>query len=176
MLRQLRAGHPERPHAFPASIALVGLRDVRDYKIASGGSPRLGTPSPFNILVKSLTLRDFTRDEVAELYAQHTAETGQSFEPAALDRAFDLTRGQPWLVNALAATAVDELATDRRMAVTASQLDQAKERIIVARRTHLDSLADKLRETRIQRVIEPMVAGRGDRRDRPRRPRAIAGR
>lgn len=159
VLRQLRAGHPQRPGAFPWSLALIGLRDVRDYKIASGGSSRLGTPSPFNILVKSLTLRNFTREEVAELYAQHTAETGQSFEPAALDRAFDLSRGQPWLVNALAATAVDELARDRAVAVTAADIDKAKERLIASRVTHLDALADKLQEDRVRRVIEPVLAG-----------------
>lgn len=159
VLRQLRAGHPQRPRAFPWSLALVGLRDVRDYKIASGESSRLGTPSPFNILVKSLTLRDFTRDEVQELYAQHTAETGQSFEQAAIDRAFDLSRGQPWLVNALAGTAVDELATDRRVAVTATNIDQAKERLIATRVTHLDALADKLQEERVRRVIEPVLSG-----------------
>jgi type II secretory pathway predicted ATPase ExeA len=159
VLRQLRDGYDERPQAFPSSIALVGLRDVRDYKIASGGSSRLGTSSPFNILAKSLTLRAFTRDEIAELYAQHTAETGQPFDPAAVDRAFDLSRGQPWLVNALAATAVDELARDRSAPVTAAHIDQAKERLILSRVTHLDSLADKLREDRVRRVIEPVLAG-----------------
>jgi hypothetical protein len=80
----------------------VALGGVRDYKIAAGGSNRLHTASPFNIKVESLTMRDFTAAEVAELYAQHTAETGQRFEPDALARAFDLTRSQPWLVNALA--------------------------------------------------------------------------
>jgi hypothetical protein len=159
VLRQLRAGHSQRPRAFPQSVALIGLRDVRDYKIASGGSSRLGTPSPFNILVKSLTLRAFTRDEVGELYAQHTADTGQAFEPAALDRAFDLSRGQPWLVNALAATAVDEIAVDRGVAVTVADIDQAKERLILSRVTHLDVLADKLQEERVRRVIEPVLAG-----------------
>jgi hypothetical protein len=159
VLRQLRAGYPRRPRAFPASIALVGLRDVQDYKIASGGSSRLGTPSPLNILDESLTLRAFTRDEVAELYAQHTAETGQPFEPAAVDRAFDLSRGQPWLVNALAAKAVDEVVEDRAVPVTAAHVDQAKERIILSRATHLGSLADKLGEERVRRVIAPVLAG-----------------
>lgn len=159
VLRQLRTGHPGRPRSFPWSLALIGLRDVRDYKVASGGSSRLGTPSPFNILAKSLTLRAFTRDEVAELYAQHTAETGQAFEPAAIDRAFDLSRGQPWLVNALAGTAVDELVRDRSVAVTAAFIDQAKERLILSRVTHLDALADKLQDPRVRRVIEPVLAG-----------------
>jgi hypothetical protein len=32
VLRQLRDGFGERPERFPASVALCGLRDVRDYK------------------------------------------------------------------------------------------------------------------------------------------------
>jgi hypothetical protein len=40
VLRQLRDGYPDRPQAFPWSLALIGLRDVRDYKVASG---RTGT-------------------------------------------------------------------------------------------------------------------------------------
>ncbi|MEX1366136.1 MAG: ATP-binding protein, partial [Nannocystaceae bacterium] len=31
MLRQLRSGHRLRPEHFPWSVALIGLRDVRDY-------------------------------------------------------------------------------------------------------------------------------------------------
>jgi hypothetical protein len=42
VLRQLRAGFSERPVAFPASVALCGLRDVRNYRAASGGDPRHG--------------------------------------------------------------------------------------------------------------------------------------
>ena len=67
VLRQLRAGYPRRPGAFPWSLALVGLRDVRDYQVAAGGGSRLGTASPFNIKIESLTLRDFTAIEVATL-------------------------------------------------------------------------------------------------------------
>jgi DNA polymerase III delta prime subunit len=50
MLRQLRGGYPRRPKGFPQSIGLIGLRDVRDYKVASGGSDRLNTSSPFNVI------------------------------------------------------------------------------------------------------------------------------
>lgn len=106
VLRQLRDGYANRPAGSPRSLALIGMRDVRDYKVASGGSPYLHTSSPFNIKVESLTLRLFTQEEVAMLYRQHTEETGQIFTPEALQRAFDLTQGQPWLVNALARQAV----------------------------------------------------------------------
>ena len=160
VLRQLRSGFNLRPAHFPASIALCGLRDVRDYKAALGGDPgRLGTASPFNIKVESLRLGDFTEAEVRELYGQHTAETGQKFTEEALERAFELTAGQPWLVNALAREVVRNMAVPPEVPITATHLDRAKERLILARATHLDSLADKLVEPRVRRVLEPALAG-----------------
>lgn len=159
VLRQLRTGYTRRPTAFPHALGLIGLRDVRDYKVAAGGSDRLHSSSPFNIKVESLTLRNFTVAEVAELYAQHTADTGQIFTPAALEHAFTLTQGQPWLVNALARQAVEVFVPDPTVPVDVTQLDVAKERLIERQDTHLDSLAERLREERIRRIIEPMLAG-----------------
>ena len=159
VLRQLRVGYTRRPDSFPASLALIGLRDVRDYKVASGGSDRLTTASPFNIKADSLTLRSFTPGEVQELYRQHTAETGQVFTASALERAFDLTQGQPWLVNALARQAVDVVQPDRTQPVERSHIDAAKEVLIRRQDTHLDSLAERLREPRVRAIIEPMLAG-----------------
>ena len=160
VLRQLRAGFPDRPGGFPASVVLCGLRDVRDYKAASGGDPeRLGTASPFNVKLKSLRLGDFTDDEVRELYAQHTAATGQVWTEGSLVRAFEVTRGQPWLCNALAREIVEEMAVPPAEAITRDHVEQAKERLILARATHLDSLAARLAEPRVKRFIEPLLAG-----------------
>jgi hypothetical protein len=160
VLRQLRDGHRDRPTHFPASIGLIGLRDVRDYKVASGDRDHLGTSSPFNIKVRSLTLLNFTAGEVADLYAQHTADTGQPFEPEAVARAFELTQGQPWLVNALAKVAVEELVPDVSRPVRRSAIERAKEILIDRQETHLDSLAERLREPRVRAILEPMMAGR----------------
>jgi hypothetical protein len=160
VLRQLRGGYPERPAHFPQSIVLIGLRDVRDYRISiRQESESLGTSSPFNVKVRSLTLANFARDEVAELYQQHTAETGQAFASEALELAWELTRGQPWLVNALAAEIVDALVPDRTMAIEPRHVERAKEILIERRDTHLDSLIDRLREPRVRRVIEPILVG-----------------
>lgn len=158
VLRQLRAGYRLRPQGFPWSMTLIGLRDVRDYEI-DDGEGRLGTASPFNIKVESLTMAGFTRDDVAELYGQHTADTGQAFEPEAIDRAFELTCGQPWLVNALAAQAVDRLQPDRSQPITEEIIDRAAQILIERQDTHLDSLSARLREPRIRALIEPMLAG-----------------
>ncbi|WP_304608713.1 hypothetical protein [Hyalangium versicolor] len=160
VLRQLRAGFSDRPTAFPASVALCGLRDVRDYKAASGGDPnRLGTASPFNIKLESLRLGDFTREEVAELYAQHTADTGQVFTPEALARAFELTRGQPWLVNALAREIIERMAVPASEPIMVEHIETAKERLILERATHLDSLVARLNEPRVRSILEPVLAG-----------------
>lgn len=164
VLRQLRNGHQYRANAFPASVVLCGMRDVRDYKAASGGNPgRLSGPSPFNVAVDSIRIGDFTAEEVATLYAQHTEETGQEFTPEAVERAFGYSQGQPWLVNALAREVIDprKMAVAAPEPVTAGHIDTAKERLIRERAFHLDSLADKLREPRVKRFIEPLLAGTG---------------
>jgi len=158
ILRQLRSGFNNRPEAFPSSVALIGLRDVRDYKIKSGGSPHLNTPSPFNI-ASSITLRNFTIEEVDSLLRQHTTATGQPFGEAVTERVFELTQGQPWLVNALAKTCVEKLVTDEMMPIELEHIDAAKEILIQQRQVHLDQLTDKLREERVRSVIEPILAG-----------------
>nr|WP_241834926.1 ATP-binding protein [Pseudofrankia asymbiotica] len=173
VLSQLRDGYRDRPTSFPASIALCGLRDVRDChsheiasrsrgspEAASGGDPsRLGTSSPFNIKLESLRLGDFTANEVADLYGQHTADTGQEFTPTAVARAFELTAGQPWLVNALAREIVVKLAVPATVPITVDDVEQAKERLVLARATHLDSLAARLAEPRVRRIVQPLLAG-----------------
>ncbi|MBF8193454.1 AAA family ATPase [Nonomuraea sp. K274] len=160
ILSQLRDGHNARHegHPFPTSIVLCGLRDLRDYKVASGGEPDGSNPaSPFNIIRKSLRLSDFTAEQIAELYGQHTQATGQEFTKDAVDRVFELTQGQPWLVNALANEVITEMEVSSTINI--AQVDEAKERLIRARATHLDALVARLHDPRVERVIEPIVAG-----------------
>ena len=160
VLRQLRSGYRARPRGFPQAVALIGLRDVRDYRLRARANPEsLGTSSPFNIKVESLTVRNFGLDEVRELYQQHTQATGRVFTPEASARAFELTGGHPWLVNALARQAVEELAPDPATPVSGETIEAAKEALIERRDTHLDSLIDRLREPRVRRVFEPILAG-----------------
>ena len=162
LLRQLRAGYPQRPTAFPQTVILCGVRDLRDYRIhASSESEPITGGSAFNIKAESLQLGDFSAAETRTLLLEHTQETGQIFTPQAMDRVWELTQGQPWLVNALAYRACFKLPAgrDRSRPITLGLIDQAKEAMIVERVTHLDQLAHKLQEPRVRRVIEPMLAG-----------------
>jgi hypothetical protein len=162
VLRQIRAGYPERPDYFPGTIILCGVRDVRDYRIRSSESGDIITGgSAFNIKAESLRLGDFSMYEVAQLLEQHTQETGQTFEAGALEKIWHYTQGQPWLVNALAyeATFNSQQGRDRSLSITVSDIEAAKEQLIVRRDTHLDQLADKLREPRVRQVMEPILSG-----------------
>jgi hypothetical protein len=143
VLRQLRNGFQYRPRAFPASIVLCGMCDVPE----------------FNVSVKSLRIGDFSFEDVAELYGQHTTETGQWITSEAVERAFQYSQGQPWLTSALAREVIEEMGVEPPILITAEHVDEARERLILARATHLDSLASRLSEPRVRRVIEPLIAG-----------------
>ena len=160
LLRQLRAGFMDRgPGRFPVSIGLIGMRDLRDYLTEAKDGVAVNPGSPFNVKSESITLRDFSAEEVAQLYAQHTAETGQVFTPDAVARAYELTQGQPFLVNALARIAVMKLVTDPTQPITRATIDRAKEALILSRTTHLDSLAQRLREPRVATIVEAVLLG-----------------
>ncbi len=162
MLRQLRAGYVRRPGGFPQSVVLCGVRDVRDYRIQSTAENAIiAGGSAFNIKARSLRLGDFSRAEVLALLGQHTAATGQVFTAEALETIWTQTQGQPWLVNALADETCfqGEFAEAWHRSVTAEAIRAAQEQLILRRETHLDQLADKLKEDRVRRVVEPLLSG-----------------
>ena len=163
VLRQLRTGYAQRPQRFPQSVILCGVRDVRDYRIHSSAEKTIITGgSTFNIKAKSLRLDNFTRQEMEALYAQHTAETGQAFTPEALEQLWELSQGQPWVVNALGYETCFEIkeSRDRSQPISLELVNKAKESIILRRETHLDQLTDKLKEPRVQQVIAPLLQSR----------------
>ena len=161
-LRQLRAGYDMRPAAFPQSVVLCGIRDVRDYRIHSESAGEIiAGGSAFNIKAESLRLGDLNEADVRALLGQHTEETGQAFTEAALAAVWSQSRGQPWLVNALAYQACfeDKAHRDRSRTIDEEAVMEAREELILGRQTHLHQLADKLREERVRRVIEPVLSG-----------------
>jgi len=160
-LRQLRDGYISRAKIpFVHSLALVGMRNIRDYKARiRGDSETLGSSSPFNIVTKSFNLRNFTKEEIIELYSQHTTATGQVFEKDAAQFIFEQTQGQPWLVNAIARQCVESAKKDYSKPLTAEMAKQAINALILERGTHFDSLMERLKEQRVRSVIQPLIMG-----------------
>lgn len=161
VLRQIRGGYDRRPAEFPSTIVLCGVRDIKDYRINRSNEDIITGGSAFNIKAESLRLGNFTQDDIVTLYNEHTAATGQKFEPECFDLIWQYTAGQPWLVNALAYEVTMKMKENRDRAVTIipEMIEEAKERLILSRQTHLDQLADKLAEDRVRRVILPMILG-----------------
>jgi hypothetical protein len=160
ILRQIRSGYADRPAAFPNSIILCGVRDVRDYRIVLSNQDIITGGSAFNIKAASLRLGNFSREEIHELYMQHTRETGQEFDEACFPMIWEATEGQPWLVNALGNEVTYEMKEnrDRSVRIIPEMIYRAQEQIIYRRDTHIDILIDKLKEPRVKRVIEPILA------------------
>ena len=161
VLRQLRDGFQFRPEAFPSSIALVGLRDVREYKEkVRDNDSSIGSGSPFNVKAESLTISNFSRHQIAGLFQQYTDEGGQVFEDEIINLIYLLTGGQPWLVNALAREITDKiLERDTSKPIIVEIVNQAKENLILRRDTHLDSLIDKLQNPRVRPIIDAILSG-----------------
>ena len=161
-LRQLRDGYVERGQIpFVHSAALVGMRNIRDYKIrVRDNRETLGSSSPFNIASDVFTLRNFNKEEVIRLYVQHTKQTGQQFPTEVLETVYHYSQGQPWLVNALARQIVEKiLEFDYSQPVIVEHVEQAAEMLIKRRDTHIDSLMERLKEERVQRFVEPVITG-----------------
>lgn len=160
VLRQIRSGYANRPKNFPQTIILCGVRDVRDYRIVLSNQDIVTGGSAFNIKAESLRLGNFTKEDIRELYLQHTNETGQKFDEACFPLVWDATEGQPWLVNALAREATWSMKENRNRSVviTPEIMYKAQENLIYRRDTHIDILIDKLNEPRVKRVIEPILA------------------
>ncbi len=161
-LRQLRDGYVNRSRIpFVHSVGLIGMRNIRDYK----GKIReerdtLGSASPFNIVTEALTLKNFTEEEVRELYHQHTQDTGQVFPADIIDSIYYYTQGQPWLVNAVAREITAKiLESDHAKEICLRHVEKAVESIIHRRDTHIDSLLMRMKEERVIKIVEPMLTG-----------------
>jgi len=162
-LRQLRSGYASRARVpFVHSIALVGMRNIRDYKAKiRPESETLGSASPFNIISEALTLSTFTFDEISELYSQYTNETNQIIEKETIQYIYEQTDGQPWLVNAIMRECVTNICKNKNTPITQEMARKAIDTLILKRPTHFDSLMERLKEPRVRSIIEPLILGEG---------------
>ncbi|MDR0550150.1 MAG: AAA-like domain-containing protein [Deltaproteobacteria bacterium] len=163
-LAQIRDGYNNRykkGNKFPRSMALVGMRDIRDYLTqVRPDEQSKGVASPFNIKKEAFTLPNFTEREIGTLYRQHTEATGQVFEDSAVAKAWYWSEGQPWLVNALADVVItNQLRNDYKALITGQHIDQAAHILILRNDTHFDSIKQRLLEPRVRRVIEAVLIG-----------------
>lgn len=92
-LHTIRNLYHSREHHCLKSTILVGVSNI----VGVVGD----NASPFNI-ADNLPVPYFTGPEVTELLEMHTRETGQVFEKKVVKKIFEITAGQPGLVNGFA--------------------------------------------------------------------------
>jgi hypothetical protein len=163
-LRQLRGGFAGRGiGTFPTSIALVGMRDLKDYITAAKGGVPVNPGSPFNIKEDSSVITSFTQDNVKRLFAQRTEETGQYISEEALAYVWEQSHGQPWIVNSLFKRAtLRVLDENSNETISIDHITEARYQMIIARETHLDALVYRLRDPEIRRLMETILMGKFD--------------
>jgi hypothetical protein len=134
--------------------------------MAFGSTGKLRSPdlnTPFNILAGEIPLSAFSEDEIALLFAQRTAETGQKITQEALDYVVEQSQGQPWIVNNLFKRVTMQIFDeDSTETVTKKHIQLARKEMVDARETHLDSLEYRLKDPHVKRVIEAIFTGSSD--------------
>ena len=163
-LRQLRTGFAQRGVGkFPVSVALVGMKDLKDYITVAKDGVVPNPGSPFNIKENTAVLSNFSQTDIERLFAQRAEEIGQTISRDALDYVHEQSRGQPWIVNSLFKRAtmrvLDEASTET---VTLAHVREAREQMVLARETHLDALAYRLENPTIRKLMGSLMVGASD--------------
>ena len=97
-LHSIRNAYHSRENHCLKSVILVGVSNI--VGIIQDNA------SPFNI-ADNLNVPYFTKDEVFELMHQHEEETEQLFDEKSKEKIYQITSGQPGLVNGFAKVLVD---------------------------------------------------------------------
>lgn len=100
------------------SVGLVGIRNVA--RLTVGGE----NPSPFNI-ADHIKLPAFTLKNIRDLYAQYTQDTNQPFMDDAVQKIFEETAGQTWLVNRLGSIVTKEIKPETAEPITVEDVELA---------------------------------------------------
>ena len=138
------------------SVGLVGIRNIT--KLIVGGV------SPFNI-ADQVSLPPFTFKNVHDLYAQYTEETNQSFTEGAVEKVFEETGGQPWLVNRLGTILTVNIRPETTEPITGEDVKKGVEMLLYEENSHFDNITEKakqFKETFIEVVFDGVEYIPGD--------------
>ena len=121
----------------PYSLGIVGVKSVTQLNYDR-------SIFPFNIQ-DDFNLHNFTFEQVCELLAQYTEETGQSFTSEIIEMLHKQTGGQPFLVNRFAQILTEELDIPKTETIGMEQFLTAHAQIIQERNTNIQHLITNIR-------------------------------
>ena len=121
----------------PHSVGIVGVKSITQLNYDR-------SVSPFNIQ-DEFHLPNFTREQVSEMIAQYTQETGQVFMPEVITSIHKQTGGQPVLVNQLAQILTETLGVPKNERITLTHFTTAHTQLLRGRNTNIDHLTRNIR-------------------------------
>ena len=130
----------------PYSVGIVGVKSIAQFNYDR-------SVSPFNIQ-DEFTLPNFTFDQIQELLAQYTEEVGQSFAPDVVEKLYQQTAGQPFLVNRFAQILTEELDIPKTETILMQHFLAAQARLLTERNTNIEHLITNVRrDPRFERTL-----------------------
>lgn len=143
-LRQIY--HTPAEARCPYSIGIVGVKSIAQLNYDR-------SISPFNIQ-DEFTLPNFTLDQVEELLSQYTTEVGQPFAPDVIEKLYQQTAGQPFLVNRLAQLLTEELSIPKTETIQMRHFSEAQARLLTERNTNIEHLITNIRrDPRFEKML-----------------------
>ncbi len=147
-LRELYLKYKKVKQKALYSIGLIGIRNIT--KLVVGGV------SPFNI-ADHVDLPPFSLKNVTDLYAQYTAETNQPFNEQAVQKIYEETAGQPWLVNRLGSILTVNIKPETSEPINEEDVKNAIQVLLDEKNDHFDNLYEKAKlhkETFVEIVFD----------------------
>jgi hypothetical protein len=112
--------------------------------------------SPFNI-ADQVDLPPFSLKNIRDLYGQYTEETNQPFTEEAVKRVYEMTAGQPWLVNRLGTILTVNIKPETTAAIDETDVEKAIQLLLREKNDHFDNLYEKAKlykETFVEIVFD----------------------
>ena len=134
-LRKLYQEYKDKDDKALYSVGLVGIRNIT--KLTVGGV------SPFNI-ADHVELPAFSLKNIRDLYGQYTEETNQAFSEEAVQKIFDETSGQPWLVNRLGSILTSKIKSNTTETIMPEDVDNAIHMLLKEDNKHFENLYEKI--------------------------------
>jgi hypothetical protein len=147
-LRELYLKYKKVKQKALYSMGLIGIRNIT--KLVVGGV------SPFNI-ADHVDLPPFSLKNVRDLYAQYTEETNQSFTEETVNKVYEETGGQPWLVNRLGTILTVDVKPGTVEPIDEKNVEKAIQLLLNEKNDHFDNLYEKAKlykETFVEIVFD----------------------
>ena len=144
-LHSIRNAYHTRENHCLKSVILVGVSNI--VGVVSDNA------SPFNI-ADNLNVPYFTNEEVHELLHQHETETGQQFDAKVKQKIYQITAGQPGLVNGFAFKLIEDFP-DKKIITYDNYLKVEKWYLNEAIDKNFSNILNKAKEER--RFVERLL-------------------